>query len=230
MQGNIFLWPFNQSLIKHNLTLVTPNPLPSPFIFPIHRFSDPQFPLRRVNRPPSIYFVNVFFSKQASLSSSSSFPFPSHYLLHFPIFSKEPPLPPLTAFPRSSSHFVSRKSFKLLLTVLSSLSHVFTSLDHFTSLYQTSPFLSSAFPFFILVLLLLPPFHWPRVFLLFLFAPRSSPAQRRFTRLRNSRGLRKRRKPGGDKWSFCVYAGEEGGISCSVINAEFYSGRYYRGI
>lgn len=118
MQGNIFLWPFNQSLIKHNLTLVTPNPLPSPFVFPIHRFSDPQFPLRRVNRPPSIYFVNVFFSKQASLSSSSSFPFPSHYLLHFPIFSKEPPLPPLTAFPRSSSHFVSRKSFKLLLTLL----------------------------------------------------------------------------------------------------------------
>lgn len=83
MEGNIFLWPFNQSLIKHNLTLVTPNPLPSSFCFPrFHRFSDPQFPLRRVNRPLSIYFVNVFFSKQASFLLPLPSPLPST-LPHF---------------------------------------------------------------------------------------------------------------------------------------------------
>lgn len=229
MQGNIFLWPFNQSLIKHNLTLVTPNPLPSPFIFPIHRFSDPQFPLRRVNRPPSIYFVNVFFSKQASLLLFLLFllsPLPSA-LPHFLEGASAPSFDRVSAifFPFRFSKELQASTYGPLLPL--SRFHIPRPLHLPLS---NLPLPIFGFPFFYSRSLAAPSLSLAPSFSPFPFcAPFVSRATTIYE-VRNSRGLRKRRKPGGDKWSFCVYAGEEGGISCSVINAEFYSGRYYRGI
>lgn len=216
----IFFFEFSiNSLIKPNLAPVYTDSQPSPplsffspfTIFPtrfaaLHEFlehrpppSSPATCKQTPFLPPSIYFAGVFL-KQGPLSSSTlqshDSPFSRKEPPHFLRFSFDPPFPAIF-FPFRSP----RKSFKVLRSSLFSFSHPSTTSPPFI---KPPPISIFGFPLFICSPLLLPhslslpspPFYSPApVFLLFF--PRSSPVQRRFTRLRNSRRLGNVENPAG---------------------------------